>query len=381
MFFKMKSIQAANNTGITRYEYINKMIASNNIIQHNIMNQLALKHYVEDRIKFYLGDIYHYTQVRPVNDYINVDVLLNNMDETKKKYPKGIFEHGIYSSLICKLTHRGLLYLDTYVNGYTKRLLTILEAYKVESKYMLYLIGDVEKKNNDYYFSKIRLQDCEKCVLLKSANTTRHWGFLYQPDFFKDDIPFENKKSVAVWRGATTGQINRTANRFDLVEKYFHNNNKIDIGFSNIAWGTVDVSGNYINYHSFEKYLKGKMTESQQLQYKYLLSVDGNDKSTGLNWQLASNSLVFMAKPLKISWLMENKLIANVHYIELLDDFSDLEEKIEWCENHPNECATIVKNAKQFMSQFYNEDLENYIEAQVILRYLQKIDFSKITFM
>ena len=122
------------------------------------------------------------------------------------------------------------------------------------------------------------------------------------------------------------------------------------------------------------------MSIKEQLRYKYLLAVDGNDKASGLNWQLASKSLVMMAKPTKISWLMEDRLIPNVHYIQLKNDFSDLEDKIEWCESHPNDCQQMVNNANSFMSQFYNENMERYIETQVIVRYMKKIQLSKVRF-
>ena len=77
---------------------------------------------------------------------------------------------------------------------------------------------------------------------------------------------------------------------------------------------------------------------------------------------------------------MEDRLIPYVHYIELKDDFSDLEEKLEWCDEHPHECKQIVNNSKKFMNQFYFEEGERYIESQVIKRYFDKINFSKIKF-
>jgi hypothetical protein len=77
---------------------------------------------------------------------------------------------------------------------------------------------------------------------------------------------------------------------------------------------------------------------------------------------------------------MEDRLIPYVHYIELKDDFSDLEEKIQWCETHQQECKQIVNNSNAFMSQFYFEKGERYIESQVIKRYLDKVNFSKVNF-
>jgi len=107
------------------------------------------------------------------------------------------------------------------------------------------------------------------------------------------------------------------------------------------------------------------------LKYKYILSVEGNDKDSGINWKLNSNSLVLMAKPRVTSWLMETTLIPNYHYVLLKDDFSDLLEKVIWCHNHPNECKQIVKNANEFMKQFANPIMEQQIEEAVINKYFQ----------
>ena len=361
--------------------FVGDVIASNFKLSNEIAKKVTLQKFVEDRVKYYLGDMYDKQIVYPNNDYINVDVLANDMDSTRKKYPKGIFKHGIYTGTICKMTHFGLKVIDKAgLTGYTKRFLPYFSILNVPNKYFLYLIGDVEINDDDYFFTKIRLSECKKGVILKASNLQRHWGPLYSREVFENDIPYEQKKNVALWRGATTGQPNRPANRFDLVEKYFDNNNNMDIAFSNTAYGTVDTSGNMINYQSYKKYVKGKMSITEQLKYKYLISVDGNDKSSALNWMLASNSVVMMAKPKNLSWLMEDRLIPYVHYIELKDDFSDLEEKIQWCETHQQECKQIVNNSNAFMSQFYFEKGERYIESQVIKRYLDKVNFSKVNF-
>jgi len=107
------------------------------------------------------------------------------------------------------------------------------------------------------------------------------------------------------------------------------------------------------------------------LKYKYISSIQGNDKDTGLNWKLASNSLVLMPKPFCESWLMETQLIPNYHYVLLNDDFSNLMEKYEWCQKHPGECKQIIQNAHKYINMFTDEKYEQRLEMDVIKTYLQ----------
>ena len=113
------------------------------------------------------------------------------------------------------------------------------------------------------------------------------------------------------------------------------------------------------------------MNIDEQLKYKYLISIEGHDKASDINWKLNSNSLVFMARPKKVSWLMEDKLFPGYHYILLKNDYSDIEEKLEWCNNNPEKCKQIVKNANKYMEQFMDIDRETRIENEVIKRYFE----------
>ena len=240
------------------------------------------------------------------------------------------------------------------------------------------MIGDVIKEINEFCFTKIRPTGCNKSIILKCPNINRHWGLVFNKSSYTD-IEYHEKINGVVWRGATTGLKTSPGNRFTLVSTYGNSllfeDVSINIGFSKIAHSLLDENGSLITYDDYKQFLKMPMTLSEQLQYKFIVAVEGNDKSTGINWQLNSNSLVMMAKPRKISWLMEDKLIPNVHYILLKDDFSDLVEKVTWCIKNVETCRTIVKNANFFMQQFSNPDLELYIESNVLTSYFKKINF------
>ena len=66
---------------------------------------------------------------------------------------------------------------------------------------------------------------------------------------------------------------------------------------------------------------------------------------------------------------MENKLIPDKHYIEIKDDYSDLESKIKYYVKKPEKCKIIIKNANQYVSQFKNKSREDLISLLVIEKY------------
>ena len=207
-------------------------------------------------------------------------------------------------------------------------------------------------KNRDRYENK--------GVILRCLDLDRHWEFYYDKP---KDISFDDKKDIIIWRGVSTGKLSNPGNRFDLVKKWYNVDPQIDIGFNGIVQGKDE----------YRKYLKETQHPPQMLKNKYILSVEGNDKDSGLNWKLNSNSVVLMPKPLSTTWLMERKLIPNHHYILLKNDFSDLKAKLNWCMKNKKKCKNIIKNANNYMSQFSNKEIEEKLEEDVIKLYFEKV--------
>ncbi|MGZ8190247.1 MAG: glycosyl transferase family 90, partial [Methylococcaceae bacterium] len=94
-----------------------------------------------------------------------------------------------------------------------------------------------------------------------------------------------------------------------------------------------------------------------------------NDVATNLKWVMSSNSVAVMPRPKYETWFMEGTLIPNVHYIEIKDDYSNLEEKINYYEQHPNELSQIVENAHNHVSQFLDSFREKIIALLVLKKY------------
>jgi hypothetical protein len=113
------------------------------------------------------------------------------------------------------------------------------------------------------------------------------------------------------------------------------------------------------------------MSIPDQLEYQFIVSVEGIDVATNLKWIMVSNSLCLMRRPRFETWFMEGTLKPGVHYVELKEDFSDLEEKIDYYRSHPEQAKAIIENAKRYCTKFSNPAHERLISLLVIDRYLR----------
>ena len=216
-----------------------------------------------------------------------------------------------------------------------------------------------------------------KYSILLKLDINRHFAPIY--NVVEVDIPFEKKKNSLVWRGVTTGygfddsdQDLHPTSRQNLVERYcFHPNKNIDIGYSGLTQA-AKLKKSY-----YGQFLKNQMSMRQLLEYKYILSVEGNDVASNLKWLLASNSVVFMPKPYIESWILESHLKPYYHYIPVANDFSDLQIQLKWCNEHQKECKQIVKNANEYMKMFLDEENEKQIISSILEKYVRNVRFEE----
>ncbi|MGZ5189955.1 MAG: glycosyl transferase family 90 [Flavisolibacter sp.] len=181
-------------------------------------------------------------------------------------------------------------------------------------------------------------------VLLK-LNRLRHFNFL------KDKSGFESKKDMLIGRNAV-----KQENRIRFMNMYF-DHPLCDLGQINTDWGG-DL-----------KWLKPKISIAEHLKYKFILCLEGNDVATNLKWVMSSNSLAVMTKPKHETWFMEGRLIPDFHYILIKDDFSDLEEKLNYYIKNTEAAKTIIENANSYIKQFFNKEQEDIISLLVLQKY------------
>jgi hypothetical protein len=183
--------------------------------------------------------------------------------------------------------------------------------------------------------------------VLLNLDKIRH--FIY----VTDKKSFVNKKDMLIGRGAVT-----QPHRKRFLEMYFNH------PLCNVGQVNKDNQG--------DKYLVEKMTIDEQLDYKFILSLEGNDVATNLKWIMSSNSLAVMPCPKYETWFMEGTLIPNYHYVVIKDDYSDLEERLNYYIEHTDQALEIVRNANEYVNQFRKKRREDVISLLVLDKYFRE---------
>ncbi|MCD2175817.1 glycosyl transferase family 90 [Rhizobium sp. C4] len=168
---------------------------------------------------------------------------------------------------------------------------------------------------------------------------------------FDDPVPFSKKTPRAVWRGSMNNPL-----RANLVSGHA-NSPFCDVGH---------VSRNFTEVPP-----RDVLSPVQQFQYRYIISVEGCDVATNLKWVMASGSVCIMPRPRFETWFMEGRLIPDHHYVEVRDDFSDLEEKIEALEADPMRAREIVANANRHIGMFLQRRNEKLTSLLVLQKYFE----------
>jgi len=226
----------------------------------------------------------------------------------------------------------------------------LMEArrYFPKSLGLRYLFGDVIHVPDEPTIVKSRpiAGDNRNSVVLK-LDRFRHF------QLFLDPYPFEAKHPRAVWRG----EVGIMPWRQRLVDRH-RNTPRCDLG-------EMPVGNEPIQATSY-------LSPLGQMRFKYILSIEGNDVATNLKWVMASNSLCLMPAPRYETWFMEGRLVAGYHYVQLRDDYADLDDRIDYYEAHPDEAAAIIANAQAHVRQFSDRKRERLISLLVLQKYFER---------
>ena len=124
-----------------------------------------------------------------------------------------------------------------------------------------------------------------------------------------------------------------------------------DIKISQRKYFKQEIVPRYSFIHCPDGWMDRK---DQSMNYKYIIDITGNAACyDAISWKCNSNSVIFKTKSAWTQWFYD-KFIPGIHYIEIEDDFSDIEEKYKWAEEHQDECLIMIENCKKLFQETYN---------------------------
>lgn len=292
----------------------------------------------DDRLKYYLGDFYNKKNIN-----IKVDNKYKDFKQNCIYYYLGANNYPENFKFIHGSIKPGWWWGDNY--GFIVNFPCLTNS------------ADGYESDNLPVLTKARIIGKENNGILLKFEYDYHWNILNN---LIDPYKWNEKEDTIVWRGNSITGTHKKYNRVLFINKYHKN---YDVGFYDTTRNpNIPLEQN-----------KNRLTTEEQLKYKYLICLEGNDVGTSLKWSLFSNSIVLMAKPVIEGWLMEGLLEPYVHYVPLKDDFSDLDEIIEWCKNNDDKCKKISSNSTKYMSQFLNYEEELKLHNDIIDWYKENI--------
>jgi len=304
-----------------------------------------LKAYIRQAIPSLFYRMRLHRELKKINRYPDKEAILQRVDYYCKLTTETPIDHTLWQQTAIsiqdqpKMHKKKMYYID--IMEYARYFNPVLR--------WVYRWGDITDLQPLPSLVKSRPlgDDNQNSTLLKLIKV-RHFLFV------NDKKPWREKRNIAIFRGDLGDQ---KYNREVFMKRWF-GHPMIDAAATNI-------------FPSRPEWTKPKLTIGEHLDYKFVMSLEGNDVASNLKWVMSSNSIAVMPKPTCETWFMEGTLIPNYHYIEVKPDFSDLTERLTYYIEHPEEAETIIQHAHEHVAQFKDRKREKLISLMVLKKYLQ----------
>lgn len=157
-----------------------------------------------------------------------------------------------------------------------------------------------------------------------------------------------------------------------------------DVGITNIYYETPLVLNNKIYFAENDETLLSSQPIELFSKNKFIFAVDGIGTPEELSMILFSGSCILRVESYGESWnnWYDSMIQPGIHYILIKSDLSDLNEKIQWCLQHDEECREIGINARNFATRYLSKngilDYYQMIFTNYINRVKYDVSFSRI---
>ena len=174
-------------------------------------------------------------------------------------------------------------------------------------------------------------------------------------------IAWEKKRSVAIWRGSSTGvgttvNTNQRLKASKISKQLMLSGSRVQLDAGITAWKcrprkiegmeglqTIDIAATKLS-------LVNKIPFAKHAEYKYVVHIGGHTSAYRLAAELSLGSVILIVEGEYKLWF-QRFMKEDVHYVSVKYDLSDLERKIEWLMDHDAAAKIIAENGKRFFDE------------------------------
>lgn len=199
----------------------------------------------------------------------------------------------------------------------------------------------------------------QQSVLFPSALWEAEWEnqFASIADHAKS-LTWKNKNSIAFWRGSASELFTNFYWDFNQRPRVIYmsraNPTLIDAGFIDNSYISA-MNSHWQDYVRGQGITKPFVTPQDQLNYRYLLAIDGEAAPASLPWQLFSGSTLLKSDSTVSEWFY-SALKPDVHYVPFNPNRSELKDKILWLRENDDQAREIAMNAQAFAEEWLTDE-------------------------
>lgn len=259
---------------------------------------------------------------------------INYYNQLNEKFKLDLNYHGPNGEITSRLGVLPLKKTSCAFDAYS------LSRYFNDDYLWIKSFGDIERAQPMASITKSRpIKNAPTNVILK-LDSNRHFSF------YKDAQEYDLKRDLLFYRGGIY-----QPHRKEFFKKHF-SSKYCDLGH---------VGKPLLENKSWSKNYASK---KEQANFKFLLSLEGNDVASNLKWAMSSNSLVFAPRLKFETWFMEGKLKDEI--VTVKDNLDDL---IEYYLTHPKEAKEKIDLAHRHCEIFLDKKNEFLVGIMVLAKY------------
>lgn len=205
------------------------------------------------------------------------------------------------------------------------------------------------------------------------------------------DIPWIEKYPTVIFRGTSTGLGTNVSDnprlffsKLSMTQKIKRDGKTLYLDVGITKWNTRPRKirpTDALHIPEPDKLgieLVPPLSPIEQSRYKYILHLPGHSFAYRLGMELSMGSVIFLYPCDYSIWYLP-LLQPYVHYIPLEKgmDANEIFQKVDWCDEHPQECEEIARNARNFYSEYLSFDATMTYMQNVLCKLAKKIDYTR----